>query len=107
MICRELTLETIREVYGAGEFSTRELAETLGCREYQIRAAVSWLRLGGLVEQCGHAKRRDRGDRAYRVTTYRWTGRADIRRVSRDPDQRRRDQAPDPGLAMAWLSRAW
>lgn len=81
----------------------------LECPEYPVRAAVSWLTLGGLVEVAGDHTRKDKRGKRYRARLYRWTGREDIRRVPRDPDDRRRDleqvQVDLASLALAWLSR--
>jgi hypothetical protein len=108
---RELVLRAFQDLPPGVAITTMGLAWLAGCaEEYRVRAAVSWLMLGGLVEQAGEHWRRDRRGRAYRAKLYRWTGRADIRRVARDEDERRLLAARDPdatALAMAWLSRRW
>ena len=91
--------------------STLGLAWLVGCiEEHRIRAAVSWLTLGGLVELAGEHPRRDRRGRRFRVRLYRWTGREAITRVRHSLEDRRREREIDQradtvSLAMAWLSR--
>lgn len=90
--------------------TTLGLAWMLGCPEYPVRAAVSWLVLGGLVELAGEHRRRDNRGKRYGAKLYRWTGREDVRRVAQDPQARRfnreQEQVADiASLALAWLSR--
>ena len=91
--------------------STLGLAWLVGCiEEHRIRAAVSWLALGGLVELAGEHPRRDRRGRSYVCRLYRWSGQEEIRRVRHRAEDRRREreqeQLADVGaLAMNWLSR--
>ena len=91
--------------------STLGLAWLLGCLdEHRIRAAVSWLALGGLVELAGVHPRRDRRGRAYQARLYRWSGREAITRVRHSLEDRRREreeaaQVDVGAMALAWLSR--
>lgn len=105
---RARVLAAFRVLPPEAGITTLGLAWCLDCHETAVRAAVSWLTLGGLVEVAGDHTRKDKRGKRYRARLYRWTGREDIRRVPRDPDDRRRDleQAPDlASLALAWLSR--
>ncbi|MBK8638616.1 MAG: hypothetical protein IPN92_10125 [Chromatiaceae bacterium] len=109
-ITRRAVLNAFQELPEGVGITTLGLAWLCGCPgEHRVRAAVSWLCLGGLVELAGDHWRRDCRGRAYRARLYRWTGRAEIRRVAQDPEARRfeRDQASDDcaALALAWLSR--
>jgi hypothetical protein len=110
-IDRERVLAAFRELPEGCGITTLGLAWLAGCtEEHRVRAAVSWLLLGGLVELAGDHWRRDRRGRLYRARLYRWTGREDIRRVPQDPRARRfeaeQGQVADVGaLALAWLSR--
>lgn len=108
---RERVLLAFRELPQGIAITTLGLAWLVGCiEEHRVRAAVSWLCLGGLVELAGEHRRRDRRGRSYRARLYRWTGREEIRRVARDEGERRvtleRDQDMT-ALAASWLSRRW
>jgi hypothetical protein len=88
--------------------TTLGLAWLLGCPEYPVRAAVSWLALGGLVAVAGEHMRRDRRGKRYGTRLYRWTGREDIQRVARDETARRcQAEQGTQSLAAQWLSRRW
>ena len=104
-LSRNTVLGAIQDL-GDQCWTTRELANALDTDEYRVRAAVSWLRLGRLVEHAGSVTRMDHVGRPYRAICYRWTGRSDIQRVPRDPDVRRA-ALEQPIPASAWLSRAW
>jgi len=107
-IDRQKVLDAFRELPEGVAISTLGLAWLACARECRVRAAVSWLALGGLVEQAGEHWRRDRGGRAYRAKLYRWTGRKVIRRVARDESERRAVAEQDvAALAASWLSRRW
>jgi hypothetical protein len=110
-ITRARVIDAFRALPVGTAISTLGLAWLIGCiEEYRVRAAVSWLALGGLVELAGEHRRRDRRGRAYTCRLYRWTGREEVRRVPHDPRARRfeveQEQRADVGaLALAWLSR--
>lgn len=88
--------------------TTLGLAWMLDCPEYPVRAAVSWLALGGLVELAGEHRRRDHRGKRYGAKLYRWTGREAIQRVAQNPEARRIVREQDTQqLAAAWLSRKW
>jgi hypothetical protein len=110
-VTREKILEAWRALPEGCGITTLGLAWLAGCtEEHRVRAAVSWLLLGGLVELAGDHWRRDRRGRLYRTRLYRWTGREDIRRVARDEEKRRSEAevAQDlQKLAASWLSRRW
>lgn len=107
-IDRRQVLDAFRELPEGVAISTLGLAWLACARECRVRAAVSWLALGGLVEEAGEHWRRDRRGRAYRAKLYRWTGKDGIRRVSRDGDERRAEAEQDiAALAASWLSRRW
>lgn len=110
-ITRQRVIDAFRALPVGTAISTLGLAWLVGCiEEHRIRAAVSWLALGGLVEAAGGHPRQDRRGRRYQAQLYRWTGREAIARVPHDPRARRfaAEQARQPdaaALAMAWLSR--
>lgn len=109
-ITRAAVLDAFRALPEGTAISTLGLAWLACARECRVRAAVSWLTLGGLVEEAGEHWRRDRRGRAYSCQLYRWTGREGISRVPQDPQARRfeREQAQQAdisALALAWLSR--
>lgn len=106
---RELVLRAFQELPPGVGITTLGLAWLCGCAgEHRVRAAVSWLLLGGLVEAAGDHWRRDCRGRAYRARLYRWTGRAEIRRVARDEIERRGSlEREAAALASSWLSRRW
>lgn len=109
-VTRAGVLQAFKAVPAGAEISTTGLAWLCGCDEHRIRAAVSWLALGGIIELAGKYPRRDRRGRTYRARLYRWSGREEIARVPRDAEDRRRvreleQQGDAMSLAMAWLSR--
>lgn len=68
---------------GFAPFTTADVAHELGAREYQARAAVSWLKLAGYIEPIGWHETREH------VKVYRWTGkRCQIYSVRRDAEDR-------------------
>ena len=108
---REQVIRAFRALPPGTAISTLGLAWLIGCiEEHRIRAAVSWLTLGGLVELAGEHPRRDRRGRRFQVRLYRWTGREAITRVRHRPEDRRREreeaaQVDVGAMALAWLSR--
>lgn len=64
--------------------------------ERRVRAAISWLVLGGLLEEAGTYPRRDSGKRKYLVKHYRWTGEIKIEPVTQKPQSH-----PSPRIAVA------
>lgn len=110
-VTREQVLMVFRQLPAGIGITTLGLAWLANdAAEQRVRAAVSWLMLGGLVELAGEYRRRDRRGRAYRAKLYRWTGREDISRVARDETERRVAADCDrelTTLAAAWLSRRW
>ena len=108
---REQVIRAFRALPPGTAISTLGLSWLVGSiEEHRVRAAVSWLALGGLVELAGEHRRRDRRGRSYACRLYRWSGREDVQRVRHDPQARRREreveQRADMGaLAMSWLSR--
>lgn len=108
-VTRERVLEAFRKVPPETGITTLGLAWLLGnLEEHRIRAAVSWLLLGGLVELAGMHVRRDRRGRAYRAKLYRWSGREEIKRLRRNEEERRAAAESDcQAMAASWLSRRW
>ena len=110
-VTREQVILAFRALPPGTAISTLGLSWLIGCiEEHRIRAAVSWLALGGLVELAGEHPRRDRRGRRFRVRLYRWTGREAITRVRHRPEDRRREreavtQVDIGAMALAWLSR--
>ena len=109
VVTRERVIGAFKALPAGVAISTLGLAWVLGCgAEHRIRAAVSWLALGGLVEPAGEHPRRDRRGRVYLARLYRWSGREEIRRVPRDGASRRQEAERDlQSLAASWLSRRW
>lgn len=108
VITRGRVIAAFRALPPEEGITTLGLAWMLGCPEYPVRAAVSWLALGGLVAVAGEHMRRDRRGKRYGTRLYRWTGREDIQRVARDETQRRcQAEQPVQALAAQWLSRRW
>ncbi|NCC40569.1 MAG: hypothetical protein EOM21_14165 [Gammaproteobacteria bacterium] len=92
----------------AGIWTTHDLADEIGCKEYRVRAVVAWLCIGGHVRIADTVTRRDVSGRPYQAQAYAWTGRtAPVSRVVRDRERRRENWAPRPATAQEWLSRAW
>ena len=110
-VTREQVILAFKALPPGVAISTLGLSWLVGCiEEHRIRAAVSWLALGGLVELAGVHRRRDRRGRSYVCRLYRWSGQEEIRRVRHRAEDRRREreqeQLADVGaLAMNWLSR--
>ena len=110
-VTRARVLQAFQALPPGVAITTLGLAWLANCAdEHRVRAAVSWLMLGGLVEEAGRHPRRDRRGKAYGARLYRWTGRDEVRRVPQDRQARRfvveQEQVADTvALAMAWLSR--
>ena len=88
--------------------TTLGVAWLLGCPEHRVRAAVSWLALGGLLKVVGEWRRKNPRGECYGASLYAWTGEREIRRVARDRTLRqcRREQDVQ-AIAAEWLSRKW
>lgn len=69
--------------------TTLEISKHLGENEYPVRACVSWLVGGGILEEDGAIQRRDKENRPYLAKQYKWTGKEQIDRVPQDPHERR------------------
>lgn len=105
-VTREMVLEVLRGQQ-MEEWTTRDVARELGAGEHRVRAVVAWLVVGGQVQIEGKVTRRDALGRPYTAQRYRWTGRTQVQRVTRDRERRRENWAPRPATAQEWLSRAW
>ena len=108
-VTRQAVLDCIVEKFGENHWTTRDLVLHLaGADERAVRGAVTWLMCGGRVKPVGQVSRRDRENRPYTAMMYRWTGRREIRRVSRDMIGRM-DHAQDSlrELRAYWLARKW
>lgn len=68
---------------GFAPFTTTDIADRLNVKEYAVRAAVSWLRLGGFLDfYCWHDERKH-------VKCYRWTGKSTpVESIRRSRDDR-------------------
>lgn len=75
---------------GFSPFTTTDLADALHANEYAVRAAVSWLKLGGFIKfYCWHE------DRDH-VKVYKWTGKSSsISTVRRNQEEREDVQLRD------------
>ena len=88
--------------------TTLGVAWLLRCPEHRVRAAVSWLVLGGVLEVVGEWRRKNARGECYGASLYSWTGQWEIRRVAQDRTARRLDREQDvQALAASWLSRKW
>lgn len=68
---------------GYAPFTTTDIAEALQVKEYRVRAAVSWLRIGGFINFHAWHEHRDH------VKVYVWTGKAGkIKTVRQNRDER-------------------
>ena len=106
-IRREDVLNLVRGRFPVEVFSTRDIADALGCEEYRVRAALGWLVAGDLIRPAGTVTRRDRSGVRYPAKLYRWSGRSEIKRCPQAPEARRTViERPAPS-ANEWLSRAW
>lgn len=107
-VTREAVLEAFKKLPKGTEISTFRLAMRLECTEYQVRAAVSWLVLGGQLREAGVVRRKDVKGRAYYVKYYVFTGNDEIYRVPRDPVDRqiareeRSAQSRSKLISQAW-----
>lgn len=106
-ITREMVLIAFKALPEGAQTTTFRLAQRLGCSEYQVRAAVSWLVLGGQVAEVGATRRADTHGRKYSAKLYQFTGKDEIHRVPRDPYDRRaaqeeRDRVRLNNLLLAW-----
>ncbi|MBP8198201.1 MAG: hypothetical protein KAX64_06535 [Chromatiaceae bacterium] len=88
--------------------TTLGIAWLLRCPEHRVRAAVSWLVLGGVLEVAGEWRRKNLRGEYYGAALYRWNGEREIKRVAQDPRARRLDREQDvQAMAASWLSRKW
>lgn len=109
-VTREAVLAAFAALPPESAITTLGVAWLLDCPEHRVRAAVSWLALGGLLKVVGEWRRKNPRGECYGATLYAWTGSWEIRRVAQDRTARRfcREQAPDlQSLAAEWLSRKW
>jgi hypothetical protein len=106
MVTREMVLEVLQAQH-LDDWTTRDVAQALGAGEHRVRAVVAWLVIGGQVEIDGQVTRRDALGRPYTAQRYRWTGRTQVQRVTRDRERRRENWARPATDATGWLSRAW
>lgn len=105
-VTREMVLEVLRD-RSLEDWTTSDVARELGAGEHRVRAVVAWLVIGGQVQIEGKVTRRDALGRPYTAQRYRWTGRTQVQRVTRDRERRRENWSRPPSDAAAWLSRAW
>lgn len=70
MVTTASVLEVISRFSGA--FTSQDVARLMAVREYQVRAAISWLQHRGDIEKAGERKSLvTRTGRSYSATTYR------------------------------------
>lgn len=87
-VSREDVLNVFRLLPDGSEITTQGIVFLLThmnktVTERQVRACISWLMLGGLIEETGRTLRRDVSGQLYRAKLYRWTGCVEVRRVHR------------------------
>lgn len=108
-VTRKEILEVFKLLPADESITTQGVAWCLNCSEYRVRACVSWMVLGGILEEVKEQyQRKDREGRPYRVKRYRWTGKSEIGRVPRDPTDRAmlRDQQNQRDIA-AFVLKPW
>lgn len=109
-LSRSEALETIK-AWGEAEWTVAGLAERMGVKERAARAVVAWLVIARVVEKCGSVMRPTTGDKRYRASTYRWSGRGAAPTLARDGAGGLRAVAEPTGrdarFAAYWLSRPW
>lgn len=109
MCTREDVIEVLKSLPDGAEVTTSDVCVLLSCRgpvsERQVRACMSWLVLGGLVEDVRTVQRKDIRGRKYLAKVYRWTGKSEIRRVHRDPEKRRSAREAERAKEMAELHK--
>ena len=89
--------EVLDFLYSRGyqPFTTTDVAEALGVKEYSARATVSWLKLAEYIEATGWHDTREH------VRVYRWTGKqAELRTCRRDQGEREMQLAEDQAQRM-------
>jgi len=105
---RNDVINAFRALPDGASTTTKLIARRLGCREYQVRAAISWLVLGNLVAEAGSTIRTDDKNRKYTAKLYTWTGKTEISRVPRDPvDRRIVSDSKNSKTVTCFLCRAW
>jgi hypothetical protein len=86
-----------------------EYLKILDKTERAVRAAISWLVMGGQLKCVGYSKkRRDSEGRKYPVKLYKWTGKKEIFRVPQDEEERKIsiEQRSFAGVT-AFLCKPW
>jgi hypothetical protein len=87
-LSREEVLAYIKAMQ-CDQFTTKELAEKMAEKEYAVRAAVSWMVMGGILAEVGMVTRRTKDSNLpYRAKAYKWTGRLEVKRVPRSQQDR-------------------
>lgn len=85
------------------ELTTREVSEELGEKEYAVRAAVSWLKIGKHLERKAMVSRVTINGFGYVAASYAWSGKVGaIDHVRRDPCERPTDGFDDTALAAVF-----
>ena len=108
-ITRLKVLEAFQILPDGCATTTFRIAQRLGCSEYQVRATISWLVMGGqLIEYREKNVRKDYQGRKYTVKRYMMTGENEIYRVPRDPtDRKMASEARHAAKVTEILSRPW
>lgn len=107
-ITREDIIEAFKELPDDSVTTTFRIAQRLECDEHQVRAAVSWLVMGGLLFAAGETVRKDSQGRKYTAKLYSFSGDDEIRRVPRDPTDRKiAIESRCSEKVSAFLSRRW
>jgi hypothetical protein len=107
-ITRSRVLEAFAALPPEAAITTLGIAWLLNTQEHRVRAAVSWLTLGGVLEVAGEWRRKNPRGEYYGAALYRWNGEREIRRVPQDRTARRFSREQDvQTLAASWLSRKW
>lgn len=74
-IRREAVLDLVKRMPLA--LTTKEMARMLGVKEVCVRAAISWLELGGFIRvRCHVVRTYERGNKR-KIARWEWTGRKD------------------------------
>lgn len=107
-INRQAVLELIRTQ--TSPQTSKQMARILGVKEVSVRAAITWLRLGGFIRRDGYVIQcyQPRGNKK-KIALYVWTGRADpicqvrVKEVDQVEWEQLKKNYGDGGLALQWL----
>jgi hypothetical protein len=102
-INRQAVLELIKKQ--SSPQTSKQMARALGVKEVSVRAAISWLVLGGFIRQNGHVVERYQRGNKKKIALYVWTGKdCDIAHVKvkgvDEPDREQNNKRYGDGLEL-------